>query len=79
MAKLVEPVRRYVVELSQDEVELILLLTGSITGSMSNSDVNEIASGIWTSLDTAVRGERSDYIIDGVTYDATVTIVKAAI
>lgn len=63
--------KSYVLELDQNEAEVILMLTGPVD---DDSPVGKYTGRIWDALDTAARGERTDYIIDGKKYDAEVYI-----
>lgn len=78
MAKMVGS-KTYTVEFDQDEAETILLLTG---GQIKDSDGDEvtdvkiIADRIWEAMDAAVRGARTDYEIDGATYQDSSVVVS---
>jgi hypothetical protein len=60
----------YDVTLTQDEVELILLLIGDV----NDGEPGVAAGSIWDELDNAARGTRVEYIIGGKTYRADVNV-----
>lgn len=57
----------YVLTINEQEAEALIYLTGNVLSS--TGPLYRRAEAVWDALDPIVRGDRVEYVVDGVEYD----------